>query len=391
MRPPRQAAEAVRISMTRTSNQDGKVRAEGRGRAGAEAAVAQASSPRPPWVEGLVRTPAGDVPRVGTALVFADRLGSFKVRLGIRRTHYSVAPGLYAVGRPTPESPVLVTANYKMSFDRLRSQLSGIDAWVLVLDTKGINVWCAAGKGTFGTDEIVSRVQAVRLGEIVSHRRLILPQLSAPGVSAHRVRSGSGFRVVYGPVRAGDLPAFLSAGMKATPEMRRVRFDLRDRLVLTPMEIAGWAKYLLLAAAGLLVLAGVGADGYSWQRAAAAGSRNALVLAAGYLAGTVIAPALLPWLPGRAFSAKGAWLGLGLDLGLLAWWLHSPGLFASYLGGAAWLLMLPAVASFLAMNFTGASTYTSLSGVRREVRIALPIQAVSAGVGLALWLAGRFV
>ena len=49
---------------------------------------------------------------------------------------YSVAPGLYAVGAPDRESDVLVTANYKLSFDTLRRELKGFNAWVLVLDTK---------------------------------------------------------------------------------------------------------------------------------------------------------------------------------------------------------------------------------------------------------------
>ena len=85
------------------------------------------------------------------------------------------------MGSPSPDSPVLVSANYKLSFDVLRRSLAGIDAWILVLDTKGINVWCAAGKGTFGTEELLRRIAAVRLGEVVSHRRLVLPQLGAPG------------------------------------------------------------------------------------------------------------------------------------------------------------------------------------------------------------------
>ena len=92
-------------------------------------------------------------------------------------------PGLYALGAPAPDSPVFVSANYTLSFDALRSALRGIDGYLLVLDTKGINVWCAAGKGTFGTDELVARIEATRLAEVVRHRRLILPQLGAPGVA----------------------------------------------------------------------------------------------------------------------------------------------------------------------------------------------------------------
>lgn len=48
--------------------------------------------------------------------------------------HYAVEPGIYALNRPTEQSPVLVTANYKMSFDCLRKALPGQDAWILVLD-----------------------------------------------------------------------------------------------------------------------------------------------------------------------------------------------------------------------------------------------------------------
>jgi len=66
------------------------------------------------------------------------------------RMSYAISPGLYAVGNPTKESDVFVSANYKLSFDVLRRELKGFNAWILVLDTKGINVWCAAGKGTFG-------------------------------------------------------------------------------------------------------------------------------------------------------------------------------------------------------------------------------------------------
>ena len=138
--------------------------------------------------------------------------------------NYSVNPGLYAVGTPDKASPVLVTANYKMTFDVLRKELSGLDVWILVLDTKGINVWCAAGKGTFGTKELVHRIRVVSLEKIVNHKRLILPQLGATGVAAHKVKEETGFNVHYGPVRASDLKRFISDGYRADKEIRRVTF-----------------------------------------------------------------------------------------------------------------------------------------------------------------------
>jgi hypothetical protein len=233
-----------------------------------------------------------NIPVVDTRLKISDRLGSWGVRWGIGRSRYRVNPGLYAVGDPTPESPVLVSANYKLSFDRLRSELGGLDAWILVLDTKGINVWCAAGKGTFGTDELAERVEAVGLDKVVAHRTLIVPQLGAPGVAAHEVKKRSGFRVVYGPVRACDLRTFLDNGMKAKPAMRLVRFRLWDRTVQIPVDLTGSAKYLFATAAVFLLLSGLGPGGYSTARIVTIGVPSVALLVCAYLGGVVAAPLL---------------------------------------------------------------------------------------------------
>ena len=112
------------------------------------------------FVTGSIATPAGLLPKVSSELEWRDRWGTIKARWGVGRMDYSIDPGLYALGNPDRESSVLVTANYKMSFDELRCALPGRDFWILVLDTKGINVWCAAGKGTFGTKELVMRIEA---------------------------------------------------------------------------------------------------------------------------------------------------------------------------------------------------------------------------------------
>jgi len=343
------------------------------------------------WTDGSAPSPIGDIPRLRTSLDWRDRLGAIRMRWGMGRTAYRVEPRLYAVGSPDKKSPVLVTANYKLSLDHLRSKLEGRDAWVLVLDTKGINVWCAAGKGTFGTDELVARLASERVGEVVSHRKVILPQLGAPGVAAHGVRKQSGFWVVYGPVRAEDLPAFLDAGMEATEAMRRMTFPLAARAAVVPVELVLWSRYVLLAAALMAALSGLGPGGFAWSRVRTDGPLITLLLAASWLAGNALTPLLLPWLPGRSFSAKGAWCGaalVGIVFGL-AWPL--PGVFGNGTTLAAWTLLLLAATSFLGMNFTGASTYTSLVGVRKEMRVAVPLQLAAGAVGLLLWIVGRFV
>ena len=195
---------------------------------------------------------------------------------------------------------------------------------------------------------------------------------------------------MYGPVRAEDLPAFLAAGMTATPSMRQVQFPLRDRLVLAPVEVFLSMKWACWTMAIFFILAGLCADGYSISRTLYAGACSAALLLATYLGSIVLTAALLPWLPGRAFALKGTWIGLAFVLGMIGLWGRSPGFLGGWLGLAGWCLFIPALASFMAMNFTGATTFTSLSGVRRETRVAIPLQITAAVCGMVLWLAGRF-
>jgi len=323
---------------------------------------------------------------VSTTLSKQDRLGGWKVRWGINRTSYIVEPGIYAVNNPDSSSVVLVSANYKLSFDVLRSQLAGLKAWILVLDTKGINVWCAAGKGTFGTEELINRIEVSGLTSVVNHRKLLLPQLGAVGVCAHEVRRRSGFSVIYGPVRASDIKAFIDAGMKATEEMRRVKFSFYDRLVLTPVEFINSLKYLLVAIVVFFLLSGLNQEGFSRELMFRNGLGSSIILFTAYLAGTIAGPLLLPWIPGRSFAFKGAILGLLVTA--ILWYVAWTGNWANTL---SWLLLVLPICSYLVMNFTGSSTYTSLSGVKKEMRVAVPLQIISAFVGIVFWVIVRFI
>jgi len=305
--------------------------------------------------------------------------------------HYTVDPGLYALGKPDEKSPVFVTANYKMSFDRLRKAWPGRSAWILVLDTKGINVWCAAGKGTFGTEELVARIGASGLERIVSHREVILPQLSAPGVAAHQVRKRSGFKAIFGPIRSEDLPAFMDNGMKATAEMRVKAFTTWERVVLIPVELVAALKAALGIIPVLLLLSGFLGPAAFWTNVLGQGVFAAQALLTAVFAGAVLTPVLLPWLPGRAFSLKSVAPALFCALLLLLWRLSHGGTAGGLLEMIAWVLVILSVSAYLAMNFTGASTYTSLSGVKKEMRWFLPFQIGGGLVGLALWICSMVV
>lgn len=338
-------------------------------------------------VIGSVPTPRGIAPRVASALRPRDHWGTIKARFGVGRMDYAVDPGLYAIGHPDEDSPVFVSANYKMSFDVLRNSLPGRSGWILVLDTDGINVWCAAGKGTFGTEELVRRIELTGLKDVVNHRRLVVPQLAAPGVSAHQVRQRSGFTVQYGPVNAQDLPAYLDAGLRATPEMRRKSFTLKERAALIPVELVEALKPTLWIAPALFLLGGLGGRGGFWSGALTDGLFAVLAFLGALVAGAVLNPVLLPCLPGRAFSTKGFVIGTLTAIGILSlrgvdW--HT---LRGVLEAVSWLLIIPAVAAYLAMNYTGCATYTSLSGVMREMRWALPLEISLAGCGMLTWVA----
>jgi hypothetical protein len=328
------------------------------------------------WISGYLEAAGRKIPVLKTYLSMADHWGALKVRCNFGRNRYSVLHGLYATGRPDPSSPVLVTANYKLSLDYLRRELSGLDAWVLVLDTKGINVWCAAGKGSFGTKELASKIKATRLSELVEHHLLVLPQLGAVGVSAPELAKLAGFRVVWGPVRAVDLPAFLEKGMKKDMGMRRIQFRLIDRIRLVPLELVqAWpVAAAALVLASLLALPG----GAGWP--------GRFMLWAGpllgiWLTGAIAFPLLLPILPGLAFSAKGAVLGLAWGIAATVLTSSSPVL------GLSLSLVSSSVVSYLAMNFTGASTFTSQSGALHEVDKAIipQILALATGLGLGIF------
>ncbi len=314
-----------------------------------------------------------EIKTVTTDLSLNDHLDHFLARFACNRMGHKVTPGLYAVGLPADDSPVFVTANYTLSFDALRKNLSNLNCYILVLDTKGVNVWCAAGEGTFGTDELVRRVEAASLYDLVNHKKLILPQLGAPGIVAHEVKKRTGFKVLYGPVRACDIAEYMKTGT-ATEEMRRVRFPFYDRLILTPVELVLVLPYVFIVAAVLYFVAG---------------PVPAFSAVAAVLAGAFLTPVLLPLIPFRDFSAKGFFVGVlvAVPFALLALLADCCSHLWVKIGWAtAYLLLIPAVSAFLALNFTGSTTFTSMSGVKREIFKYTRVMAYMFGTGLLLMI-----
>lgn len=335
--------------------------------------------------------PSGGLPEASAVAItvssewsLSDHIGRVRCALGSLRNDYKVAPGLYAVGNPDKGSPVFASANYKLSFDILRRSLKGLGAWVVVLDTNGINVWCAAGKGTFGTDELVKRIFQTRLYEVVNHRKIIVPQLGAPGVSAHTVQKQTCFRVHYGPVEAADIPGYLSSGLKASKDMRMKKFPALDRLILTPMEIRPALRYFLVYALIAIGASAVGPEGFDPGGVVEKGMPLVALGALAVFSGAFLTPALLPYIPFRSFALKGLVTGVLTTVAALS--LLSIGLDEPLMLCFA-LLLFPAASSYLALQFTGSTTFTGISGVKKELRYALPLYMLATAASIVFFTA----
>jgi len=294
---------------------------------------------------------------------------------------YIVPPGLYALGSPDENSPVIVTANYKMTYDLVRVALAKNSVWLLVLETYGINVWCAAGKGTFGTGELVRRIASTKLAEVITHRELILPLLGAAGVKGVDVAKRTGFKVKFASIRIDDLSEFLETGRLGI-DARELTFTLAERVVLTPVELVSEVRKSL----PLLLLLFLGGGFFSGNF-----SLNTALLApsayfAAIISGSFLSPLFLNLLPTPSFAVKGAVSGLLAGVAF-CFVFH----IDSVAYTAATVILISSVSSFMMLNFTGSTPFTSRSGVKKEMKWALPVQAISILAGLAIIIVRRFV
>ena len=160
--------------------------------------------------------------------------------------------GLFPIGNPGPKSPVLATCNFYITVRRLMKALHGRDAWLLVADSRGVNVWCAAGGDEFNTRSVVSAIKTSGVEGRVDHRRVILPPLGAPGIKAKDVEKQTGWTVRWGPVRAADIPRFLDQGERRTEGMKRVTYGWRERL---DTALGSLFPFFFLGALGFLLIA----------------------------------------------------------------------------------------------------------------------------------------
>lgn len=336
--------------------------------------------------------PFGDkqVPILSRKRFAKDLLGTMMVRMGFWRMNYAFPPGLYLIGEPSDKLPVVVSCNYKLTLDAVRQAMKGPGYWLLILDTKGVNVWCAAGKGTFGTEELIFQLTKWGVKTNLKADSVIVPQLGASRMTPHVVQKLTQVKVDYGPIRAEDLDAYLENGRVADEAARTVTFNWKERLVLTPIEMIMSLKHLggiyaLLFAINLLLMvtgaASGGENGFRLDFVTPA--KQTLPWLIMLFTGAVLFPWALPLLPPKGFSLK----GMLLALPIAAWVISEHERFA--LGSdpllwAVWAIGYLFYVGYLALNFTGSTTFTSFSGVAFEVSLFKKAAQAAAGTAIVL-------
>jgi ferredoxin len=138
--------------------------------------------------------------------------------------------GLIRIGAPDRNSLVFLTCNYRLTLERVKKALRGVDCYLLVANSRGINVWCAATGGLLTNHDVVSVLKTSGIEELVDHRKVVLPQLAATGVEEKTLRRMTGWKVIWGPVYAKDIPAFMENKLMKTTEMRMVGFTWTERI-----------------------------------------------------------------------------------------------------------------------------------------------------------------
>ena len=215
--------------------------------------------------------------------------------------------GLLAIGNPGRDAPVLLTGNYTETIRQMRRALAGQDVWLLCANSKGINVWCAAGGGHLTHHDVISALRTSGVEEKVDHRELILPQLAATGVERTVITERTGWETRWGPARLEDLPAFLARGRRVHKGERFMRFPLGERLRMAVM----WGTPMLLVAGPILGFLG-------GLRVAAAGAVCIAVLVAGPFVALPKLGLRRRWVSLGLFALCGVAAGSGVLLSLSA-------------------------------------------------------------------------
>ena len=155
----------------------------------------------------------------------------------MRMFPFPAKTGYREIGNPDKDSPVLLTCNFHLTILRLKKATRGLNYHLLVANSKGINVWCAATGDSLNNHSVISVIRTSGIENKVNHKKIILPQLAAPGIESKVIQKNVGWRIIWGPVDAKDIPAFFELNYKKTDEMKQIEFRFIQRIEMAIMWI----------------------------------------------------------------------------------------------------------------------------------------------------------
>ena len=125
-----------------------------------------------------------------------------------------VQPGVYEINSPKPDSPVLVTTNFSITYFAVANEVegSGLPAWLLVTDAEGMSVLTAWAAGKFDAERIAKAIKGFNVADKISNKRIILPGHVAV-LSGEVEEELPGWDIRVGPREAVDLPAFMKQAL----------------------------------------------------------------------------------------------------------------------------------------------------------------------------------
>jgi acetyl-CoA decarbonylase/synthase complex subunit gamma len=123
-----------------------------------------------------------------------------------------VEPKVYAIGDPTPDSPIFVTTNFSLTYFVVSGEIenSGISAWLVVPECEGMSVLTAWAAGKFNGTLISKFIKEAGLAEKVRRRELVIPGYVAQ-ISGALEENLPGWKILVGPQEAADLESFIKA------------------------------------------------------------------------------------------------------------------------------------------------------------------------------------
>jgi len=122
----------------------------------------------------------------------------------------TVTEGIYEIGGPDENSPVLVTTNFSLTYFIVSGEIEGsrVPSWLLIMDTEGLSVMTAWAAGKFSGDVVGMFVKKCGIADKIKHKRIVIPGYSA-SISGEMEEELPDWEVIIGPRDASLIPKFL--------------------------------------------------------------------------------------------------------------------------------------------------------------------------------------